>query len=45
LKRVVQDWIVDVLRQLKAGQSVRNAPKITAKSVSTVRRVKLALAA
>jgi uncharacterized protein YerC len=45
LKRVVQDWIVDVLRQLKAGQSVRNAAKITGKSVSTVQRVKLALAA
>jgi transposase len=45
LKRVVQDWIVDVLRQLKAGQSVRNAAKITGRGVSTVQRVKLALAA
>ena len=35
----------DVLRQLKAGQSVRNAAKITGKGVSTVQRVKLALAA
>ena len=34
----------DVLRQLKAGQSVRNAAKITGKGVSTVQRVKLALA-
>ena len=35
----------DVLRQLKAGQSVRNAAKITGKGVSTVQRVKLAMAA
>jgi DNA invertase Pin-like site-specific DNA recombinase len=35
----------DVQRQLKAGQSVRNAAKITGKGVSTVQRVKLALAA
>jgi hypothetical protein len=35
----------DVLRQLKARQSVRNAAKITGKGVSTVQRVKLALAA
>jgi DNA invertase Pin-like site-specific DNA recombinase len=35
----------DVLRLLKAGQSVRNAAKITGKGVSTVQRVKLALAA
>ena len=35
----------DVLRQLKAGQSVRNAAKITGRGVSTVQRVKLALAA
>jgi DNA invertase Pin-like site-specific DNA recombinase len=35
----------DVLRQLKAGQSVRNAAKITGKGISTVQRVKLALAA
>jgi DNA invertase Pin-like site-specific DNA recombinase len=34
----------DVLRQLKAGQSVRNAAKITGRGVSTVQRVKLALA-
>jgi len=30
----------DVLRQLKAGQSVRNAAKITGKGASTVQRVK-----
>ena len=30
----------DILRQLKAGQSVRNAAKITGKGVSTVQRVK-----
>src|SRR5437660_5736664 len=35
----------DVRRQLKAGQSVRNAAKITGRGVSTVQRVKLALAA
>ena len=35
----------NVLRQLKAGQSVRNAAKITGRGVSTVQRVKLALAA
>jgi carboxylate-amine ligase len=35
----------DIARQLKAGQSVRNAAKITGKGVSTVQRVKLALAA
>jgi DNA invertase Pin-like site-specific DNA recombinase len=35
----------DICRQLKAGQSVRNAAKITEKGVSTVQRVKLALAA
>lgn len=35
----------DILRQLKAGQSVRNAAKITGKGVSTVQRVKLAMAA
>jgi len=33
----------DILRQLKAGQSVRNAAKITGKGISTVQRVKLAL--
>ena len=35
----------DVLRQLRRGQSVRNAAKITGKGASTVQRVKLALAA
>jgi len=35
----------DILRQLRAGQSLRNIAKITGKSVSTVQRVKLALAA
>ena len=35
----------DIRRQLKAGQSVRNAAKITGKGVSTVQRVKLELAA
>src|SRR6266436_6779901 len=35
----------DICRQLKAGQSVRNAAKITGRGVSTVQRVKLALAA
>jgi DNA invertase Pin-like site-specific DNA recombinase len=34
----------DILRQLKTGQSVRNAAKITGKGVSTVQRVKLAVA-
>ncbi len=29
----------DIVRQLKAGQSVRNAAKITAKGISTVQRV------
>ena len=33
----------DVVRQLKAGQSIRNAAKITGKGVSTVQRVKLAI--
>jgi DNA invertase Pin-like site-specific DNA recombinase len=33
----------DILRQLKAGQSVRNAAKITGKGASTVQRVKLAM--
>jgi DNA invertase Pin-like site-specific DNA recombinase len=33
----------DILRQLKAGQSVRNAAKITRKGASTVQRVKLAM--
>jgi DNA invertase Pin-like site-specific DNA recombinase len=35
----------DVVRQLRAGQSVRNCAKITRKGNSTVQRVKLALAA
>lgn len=35
----------DIQRQLKAGQSVRNTSKITKKGVSTVQRVKAALAA
>jgi DNA invertase Pin-like site-specific DNA recombinase len=35
----------DVCRQLRAGQSVRNSAKITRKSLSTVQRVKRAIAA
>jgi DNA invertase Pin-like site-specific DNA recombinase len=35
----------DIVRQLRAGQSIRNSAKITAKGISTVQRVKLALAA
>lgn len=35
----------DIVRQLRCGQSIRNCAKITAKGVSTVQRVKLALAA
>src|SRR5438105_9957220 len=35
----------DILRQLKAGQSVRNAARIVGKGVSTVQRVKAALGA
>jgi DNA invertase Pin-like site-specific DNA recombinase len=35
----------DIVRALKAGQSVRNAAKITGKGPSTVQRVKAALAA
>ena len=35
----------DILRQLRRGQSVRNTAKITGKGVSTVQRVKLAIAA
>ncbi len=35
----------DIVRHIRAGQSVRNAAKITGKGVSTVQRVKLALAA
>ncbi len=34
----------DILRQLKAGHSVRNTAKITGKGVSTVQRAKRALA-
>jgi DNA invertase Pin-like site-specific DNA recombinase len=34
----------DILRQLKAGQSVRNVAKIVSKGISTVQRVKAALA-
>ena len=33
----------DIIRQLRAGQSVRNAAKIVGKGVSTVQRVKRAL--
>ena len=33
------------LRQLRVGDSVRNAAKITGKGVSTVQRIKLAIAA
>jgi DNA invertase Pin-like site-specific DNA recombinase len=35
----------DISRKLKAGQSVRNTAKITGKGVSTVQRVKFAMAA
>jgi DNA invertase Pin-like site-specific DNA recombinase len=35
----------DIVRQLKDGQSVRNSAKITGKGMSTVQRVKAALAA
>jgi len=34
----------DILRLLKAGQSVRNVAKIVSKGISTVQRVKAALA-
>lgn len=34
----------DILRQLRRGQSIRNAAKITGKGTSTVQRVKLAMA-
>jgi DNA invertase Pin-like site-specific DNA recombinase len=34
----------DIIRHLKSGQSVRNTAKITGKGVSTVQRVKLAVA-
>src|SRR5437660_5776305 len=35
----------DILRQLKAGQSVRNVAKIVGKGISTIQRVKATLAA
>jgi transposase-like protein len=35
----------DILRQLKAGQSLRNVAKIVGKGISTVQRVKAALPA
>jgi DNA invertase Pin-like site-specific DNA recombinase len=35
----------DIIKALKAGQSVRNAAKVTGKGASTVQRVKAALAA
>jgi len=35
----------DIVRQLKAGQSLRNTAKIVGKGISTVQRVKVALAA
>lgn len=35
----------DIIRLLKAGQSVRNTAKISGKGISTIKRVKLALAA
>ena len=35
----------DIVRQIRAGQSVRNSAKITGKGISTVQRIKLALAA
>jgi DNA invertase Pin-like site-specific DNA recombinase len=41
------DWIAkhrDIVRLIRAGQSVRNTAKITGKGVSTVQRVKLKLA-
>jgi DNA invertase Pin-like site-specific DNA recombinase len=34
----------DIVRQLKAGQSIRNTSKIVGKGISTVQRVKMALA-
>lgn len=33
----------DVVKHLRAGQSIRNTAKITGKSVSTVQRVKAAM--
>ena len=35
----------DIVRQLKAGQSIRNTAKIVGKGISTVQRVKVALVA
>jgi len=35
----------DIIRQLKARQSLRNTAKIVGKGISTVQRVKIALAA
>jgi DNA invertase Pin-like site-specific DNA recombinase len=35
----------DIARQLKAGQSIRNTAKIVGKGISTIQRVKAALAA
>jgi len=35
----------DIVRQLKAGQSLRNTAKIVGKGIFTVQRVKVALAA
>jgi DNA invertase Pin-like site-specific DNA recombinase len=35
----------DIVRQLKARQSLRNTAKIVGKGISTVQRVKVALAA
>lgn len=35
----------DVVRQLRAGQSIRNTAKIVGRGISTVKRVKLAMAA
>ena len=33
----------DVVKQLRAGHSIRNTAKITGKSISTVQRVKAAM--
>ena len=35
----------DIVRQIRAGHSIRNTAKITGKGISTVQRVRLALAA
>jgi DNA invertase Pin-like site-specific DNA recombinase len=42
-RRVFLENHSDVIRQLRAGQSVRNTAKITGKGASTVQRVKAAL--